>query len=398
MLNKYLKYIIAICFIACVMTISDLIAAKTPVKEIERPVSKDDYLEEKLTYKADGTKGNVTAEINASAIPSGKEAEYIEAAEDEIDKSFPGENKDREHITNDLKLESTYADNFVDCYYDFSPDDYIDLDGTVHFENVKEDTVINVECTLTCGDTSEVYSFPIKLLKPDAENSEGFLYFLTGALNDADKAEGDKYVLPQTIENKKISFYRSFDKRGPILFFIGIMMIPVIIFGEKEKKRKDKKEYQKMLSQNYAIIVEKLALFVNAGIRPKEAFKRILTGRKKLKKKGRMENAGYREIEEMLRSMENGTSEAGAYVELGEKTDNKDYRRLSLLLSENISKGDRFLADELMNEEKEAFLKRKHRALAVGEEASTKMVFPMVLLLISVMIVLIIPAWISMGL
>ena len=65
-------------------------------------------------------------------------------------------------------------------------------------------------------------------------------------------------------------------------------------------------------------------------------------------------------------------------------------------MSENLSKGDRFLADELMNEERDAFQKRKHRALALGEEASTKMVFPMVLLLISVMIVLIVPAWMSM--
>lgn len=396
MLNKYLKYIILIILIACFMTISDFITAKTPVKELDRPSTKDDYLEENLTYKADGRKGEVTAEVNAKVLSSKEEAKYIKRAKKEIDESFLGENSDKEHINKNLNLESTYADAFVDCYYDFSPDDFIDLDGTVHFEDIKEDTLITVFCTLDCGDTSEVYSFPIKILKPEIDDAEGFSYFLKGAMSDADEAKSEKYVLPEKIANKKISFYRSFDKRGPILLILGILMIPVIIFGEKEKDKKDKKEYQKMLSANYAVIVEKLALFVNAGIRPKEAFRRILDGRKKLKKKGKMENAGYREIEEMLRSMENGTSEAGAYINLGERTDNKDYRRLSLLLSENLSKGDRFLADELMNEERDAFQKRKHRALALGEEASTKMVFPMVLLLISVMIVLIVPAWMSM--
>lgn len=99
-------------------------------------------------------------------------------------------------------------------------------------------------------------------------------------MSDADEAKSEKYVLPEKIANKKISFYKSFDKRGPILLILGILMIPVIIFGEKEKDKKDKKEYQKMLSANYAVIVEKLALFVNAGIRPKEAFRRILDGRK----------------------------------------------------------------------------------------------------------------------
>lgn len=381
------------------MTISDFVSSKTPVQEIERPVSKDDYLEENLSYKADKNKGDVTAEINAKTLTKKEEKAYIKKAKKEIDESILGDNEDKDHIKKPLDLQSTYADSFVDCYFDFSPDDLIEFDGTIHFENVEEDTIVTVFCTLISGESSEVYSFPIKVLKPDLDDKEGFSYYLAGALEKADEAKGENYILPKKVGGKSISFYREFDKRGLILLFIGFMMIPVMIFGEKEQNKKNKKEYQKMLSQNYAVIVEKLALFVNAGIRPKEAFRRILEGRKKLKqkKKGGINNAGYKEIEEMLRSMENGTSEAGAYINLGEAADNKDYRRLSLLLSENLSKGDRFLADELMNEERDAFEKRKHRALSLGEEASTKMVFPMVLLLVSVMLVLIVPAWMSMG-
>lgn len=88
MLNKYLKYIILIILIACFMTISDFITAKTPVKELDRPSTKDDYLEENLTYKADGRKGEVTAEVNAKVLSSKEEAKYIKRAKKEIDEAF----------------------------------------------------------------------------------------------------------------------------------------------------------------------------------------------------------------------------------------------------------------------------------------------------------------------
>ncbi|MBQ6258886.1 MAG: hypothetical protein IJJ79_04305, partial [Lachnospiraceae bacterium] len=82
---------------------------------------------------------------------------------------------------------------------------------------------------------------------------------------------------------------------------------------------------------------------------------------------------------------------------IAERTGHKDYRRLTLLLTENMKKGDRFLSAELSREEADAFEERKNRAIRLGEEASTKLVFPMILLLGSVMIMLLVPAFLGTG-
>ena len=95
--------------------------------------------------------------------------------------------------------------------------------------------------------------------------------------------------------------------------------------------------------------------------------------------------------------MEEGVGEYEAYIRLGDRTDHRDFRRLTLMLTQNLQKGDRFLADELNREESDAFVARKNNALRKGEEASTKLVFPMILLLGSVILILMLPAFMGMS-
>jgi hypothetical protein len=115
------------------------------------------------------------------------------------------------------------------------------------------------------------------------------------------------------------------------------------------------------------------------------------------RRRGAPRSEGFEEIERACRDMEKGVGEGDAYFSIAERTGHKDYRRLTLLLTENMKKGDRFLSAELSREEADAFEERKNRAIRLGEEASTKLVFPMILLLGSVMIMLLVPAFLGTG-
>ncbi len=52
---------------------------------------------------------------------------------------------------------------------------------------------------------------------------------------------------------------------------------------------------------------------------------------------------------------------------------------------------------KLENETKIAFEERKQQAKRLGEEAQTKLLFPMILMLTVVMIIIMIPAYMSFG-
>ena len=71
------------------------------------------------------------------------------------------------------------------------------------------------------------------------------------------------------------------------------------------------------------------------------------------------------------------------------------YKTLSTLLIQNLQKGSRYLADLLEKESVEAWEERKRKARVLGDTAATKLLLPMVLMLLVVMAVIMLPACLS---
>ena len=76
----------------------------------------------------------------------------------------------------------------------------------------------------------------------------------------------------------------------------------------------------------------------------------------------------------------------------------QEYLRLGALLSQNLRKGTKGLNDLLKLEAVQAFEERKARAKRRGEEAGTKLLLPMFLMLIEVLIIVVVPAFLSIQL
>ena len=93
--------------------------------------------------------------------------------------------------------------------------------------------------------------------------------------------------------------------------------------------------------------------------------------------------------------MERGIEEAEAYEHIGEKTGLLPYRTFSALLVQHLQKGSRGIELMLEEEAEKAQEMRKQQARVLGEQASTKLLFPMILMLIVTFVILLIPACIS---
>ena len=76
-------------------------------------------------------------------------------------------------------------------------------------------------------------------------------------------------------------------------------------------------------------------------------------------------------------------------------TGDLEYKTLSTLLIQNLQKGSRYLADLLEKESVEAWEERKRKARVLGDTAATKLLLPMVLMLLVVMAVIMLPACLS---
>ena len=90
--------------------------------------------------------------------------------------------------------------------------------------------------------------------------------------------------------------------------------------------------------------------------------------------------------------MKDGVSETKAIERFGKRCRLLPYMRFASVVSQNIRKGAEGILSILEGDSLEALEQRKARALAEGEKAGTKLLFPMMLMLGMVMILVIVPA------
>ena len=136
-----------------------------------------------------------------------------------------------------------------------------------------------------------------------------------------------------------------------------------------------------------------ITLLVQAGMTVRKAFQKISLdyGRKRK----RNPRPAYEEIRIVCYEMESGVSESEAYRRFGERCGQAKYKTFATLLIQNLQKGSRQMADMLERESTEAWEERKRKARVLGEAAATKLLVPMIMMLIVVMAIVMIPAFMS---
>ena len=93
----------------------------------------------------------------------------------------------------------------------------------------------------------------------------------------------------------------------------------------------------------------------------------------------------------------NGTPEGTAYREFGKRCRLQPYLKLSSLLEQNRKAGTKNLRAILQTEMADAFEMRKNLARRLGEEAGTKLLLPLFLMLGIEMVMIMVPAMMTMG-
>ena len=103
----------------------------------------------------------------------------------------------------------------------------------------------------------------------------------------------------------------------------------------------------------------------------------------------------YEEMQRTSFEIKNGMGEERAYERFGERCGGYRYRKFGNLLAQNLRKGSRGLTVLLAQEVEESYEERKSEVRKYGEEAGTKLLLPMVLMMGIIMAILIVPAVLS---
>ena len=208
-----------------------------------------------------------------------------------------------------------------------------------------------------------------------------------------DKQDPDYFYLPDSWEGDALIWRKPKDNSGLLLAALALLggtFLPLLKEREKEKQKERRRE---QMLQDYPGILLKFTLLIQAGMPARSAFRKI-AGDYEKGQPGRKREA-YEEIRRTCREMDTGVSEAEAYRHFGERCLQVRYRTFSILLVQNLQKGSRQMAALLERESTEAWEERKRNARVMGEMAVTKLLVPMMLMLVVVMAVVMIPALLS---
>lgn len=214
------------------------------------------------------------------------------------------------------------------------------------------------------------------------------------ALNE-EKQEADKYYLPSEVNGIHIQWSYPTDHSGMIILGLSMLSGILLIMLKEQRRIKEEKERNEQLLRDYPNLVTKLCLLLQAGMTIRRAFEKTAMDYRKHYKKKTAVRYAYEEMLIACYEMESGVSEIQAYEGFGRRCNQVQYRTLATLLTQNLKRGSRKILDLLEQESVSAFEDRKRHARIQGETAATKLLLPMVLMLLVVLVILMVPACMS---
>lgn len=154
---------------------------------------------------------------------------------------------------------------------------------------------------------------------------------------------------------------------------------PDRVLSEGIKKRNFSIQYE------FPDFLNKLVLLVNAGMTVHRAWEKIVQDRKEM-------TPLYKELNTTYLEIKNGKPEIVAYEDFARRCRVKEITRFIAAIIQNMRKGNSELVTLLKLQSNECWQQRKNMARRLGEEASTKLVFPLIIMFVGILIIVILPA------
>lgn len=359
-----------------------------------RELGKGSYVEE-LELKSDVYQGTVELEIEEKQPTKNEAKKLLEKAKKEIDATFLGENKALEQVMSDVILQDAYQDGMVAAEWSFDDYTYIGTDGVIKENELDEPELVEATAVLTCGEYQQIYRFSMQLCPCSVKTEKGLRREIQKKIRQQ-PLEKSEITLPSDIAGIPLQWKKTGNMDGAMLSILGIVVCFLLPYGQKLEEQKQKKIILEKRKKDYPMLVEELSLFLAAGVTFTEAARKMTENYERRRKQTGKVQEGYELWKKLSYEMRDGVREADAIMRFGKESGRKEYKKLALLLEQNRRQGSQHMIQQLEQENLIAFEMRKNQVKREGEEASVKLLFPMMGMLGIVIVVLILPAMMTM--
>lgn len=394
-MKKYsskVKIIIAFLILLLLSIIMDVSKGEIRNGVIDRDVIGGE--EKRIELELDAEKLLKEHEYSLHVLPT---APTKEVAEEYFESAIAQINQDFEAVTTKVPMQKMYLDGAIKADWSFQPFGIIDSTGMVYSEKLEADTIVQAQVELVCGAYERIYTFSFLLPKPELTEEEALLQKIEKWLEEQMLLEGNSKVkLPTEIDGRALVWKEKKEYLTPQMLLLEVVALVFIwVISKRARAEEEKKRLQEM-ERDYPDIVSQLSLLLGAGMTTRQAWNRLAVQYSFMKNSFMMpKRPVYEAILRMNGRFAEGVGERMAYQQFREEIPAPCYHKLMRILLGNLEKGNQGITASLEEESRQAFEQRILQAKKRGEEASTKMLGPLMLIMLVVMGIVMLPALIG---
>lgn len=353
--------------------------------------------------------GEETEDVAIQVSPriySTKEIDELrERAIESLEQAVLAKNGSPDHVENDLYLPDKLEGFPFSILWELSRYDVVDMTGRLNRNAiVKADpdgagVMVSITGVLRYEGTEAAFHTAVRVFagEEEEEGIRGKALRMVRSLEEESREEAF-LELPTHVNGKEIKWRQRRAKKATPLLLLGIIGSVLLICLEKEKKSREKKDRNEQMLLDYPEIISQFTMLMGAGMTSKNVWKKVAGDYQEKKKETGRERAAYEEILTVYIELQSGVPEAECYERFARRCGLVPYMKLGVLLAQNLKKGTKGISDMLQMEAVQAMEERKSRAKRLGEEAGTKLLVPMLLMLVIVLTIVVVPAFLSIQL
>lgn len=384
--------------LATVFSITEKDNSNFEVEQLRRPSFGDGDTSYEVTVKGID-ESDISLDINVTQQLPDQEVmmQIFDKKIEEVKEKICGENKSLNEVRTKLNLITSTKEG-IRISWDSLDTDWINAWGEIVAEKIPEEGHISIlRARLSYAGYESHYEITVKLLPP-IETRSYLIQRFKAMLNEKNNNEVKNQFLslPSNWEGRKIAYRLKKENESIQICGVSILVAFCIAsFCEKSIDEKRKKRNRELML-DYATIISKLTLLLHAGLTVHLAWERVVKDYQTQRESGKKEmRYVYEEMSQVYYKIEGGSSEILEYREFGKNCGLHPYQKLVNILEQYITQGSSDTEKLLSDEMYKALENRKNEAIKMGEEANLKLLIPMLLMLGIVLIILMLPAFMS---
>lgn len=367
-----------------------------PIQILNRPESGAGDREQNLQVELEGRKYPFSFSLLEMPMDEREIQKRLTETAELLEETFVKDNTDMQHIVSDVCMPSVFPDTQIAIQWYLDSWDYVKPDGAVENACLEEPVMVCVQAVMELQGQTQTWEKEMRVCPPKIPDKAQKLQMLEYKINSfQEESEVQKVELPRTVFGQSVTWYPEADLRWIWILMLTAAAVCAVIIGRHKEEERRRRQREQSMQMDYPEIVSRLGLYMGAGISTRRAWERIVESYEEKGAGNRKPREAYEEMRRALYEMQSGVAEAVAYERFGTRCRLPSYLKLGTLLSQNLRKGTRNLAGLLQEESREALENRKALAKKMGEECESKLLFPMIMMLLTILLMVMYPAIIS---